>query len=354
MHAVFPRKAWETRESNIRTSPLQAFGRTLSGMSPWLSLGEDSTKEGKLRARYAGLARQCLINATNPVSPDYMFGDSTQERIVHAAYIAYPLLIAPAQLWMPLDSQQQKNIIIALKTHRFFKPNESNWLLFPALIETALWKLTGSCEKKPIVLALQKHNEWFLGDGVYGDGPPFHWDYYNSYVIHPLLLEVLRNTADLGIATDSLVSEAVSRGGRYAEVIEHLISPEGTFPVIGRSSVYRIAFLQQLEYMAFRERKLPLSLNPGATRSAITAVIKRMMLAPGTFDQKGWLNAGIVGEQINARDYYNYTGALYMCVLGLSHLGIPATDRFWTDPAGKWTQQRIWSGEQLTDQQVFK
>ena len=112
--------------------------------------------------------------------------------------------------------------------------------------------------------------------------------------------------------------------------------------------------LQQLEYTAFREKKLPGSLNPGATRSAISAVIKRMMQAPGTFDKNGFLNAGIVGEQVNARDYYNYTGALYMCTLGLTHLGIPADDRFWTEPAGKWTQQRIWSGENLPDQRVFK
>lgn len=78
------------------------------------------------------------------------------------------------------------------------------------------------------------------------------------------------------------------------------------------------------------------------------------MLAPGTFDKDGWLNVGIVGEQVNARDSYNYTGALYMCTLGLSHLGIRPDDSFWTEPAQKWTQQRIGSGEKLPDQRVFK
>lgn len=354
LHTDFPRKNWETRESNIQTSPLQAFGRTLSGMAPWLSLGADTTEEGILRSKYIAIAKQCLINATNPGSKDYMFKDATQERIVHAAYIAFPLLIAPEQLWKPLTQQQKNHVIAALKTHRNFTPNESNWLLFPALIESALWKLTGTCDKKPIEYAIKKHTDWYLGDGVYGDGPDFHWDYYNSYVIHPLLMEVLRNSKEMGMAVDGIRKEAIQRGQRYAEVLEHLVSPEGTFPVIGRSSVYRIAFLQQLEYLVFREKKLPASVSPGATRSAITAVIKNMMLAPGTFDENGWLNAGIVGEQVNARDYYNYTGALYMCVLGLSHLGIPANDTFWTEPAGKWTQQRIWSGEDLTGQTVFK
>jgi hypothetical protein len=253
-----------------------------------------------------------------------------------------------------LSAIQQKNIITALETHRAFKPNESNWLLFPAIIETAIWKFTGKCNRQVIEYAIKKHEEWYLGDGVYGDGPEFHWDYYNSYVIQPLLIEVLQNCKAMGMPVDNILKEALARGERYAQLLEHLISPEGTFPVIGRSSVYRIAMLQQLEYMTFREHKLPSTLDAGATRAAITAVIKRMMLAPDTFDEKGFLNAGIVGEQTGARDYYNYTGALYMCTMGLSHLGIPADNIFWKKPAGKWTQQKIWSGEKIADQTVFK
>ena len=39
--------------------------------------------------------------------------------------------------------------------------------------------------------ALRQHDQWYKGDGIYGDGPQFHWDYYNSFVIHPMLLDVL-------------------------------------------------------------------------------------------------------------------------------------------------------------------
>lgn len=354
LHDVFPRKSWETRQSNVHTSPLQAFGRSLSGMAPWLSLGEDATQEGQLRAKYGALARACLINASDPDSPDFMFKNPTQEIIVHAAYIAYPLLLAPKVLWEPLKAEEQHNLITALKLSRQFKPNESNWLLFSALIESAIWKFTGQCDMQKIDYAIKKHMEWYLGDGVYGDGPDFHWDYYNSYVIHPLLIETLSTCLEMGKPVQETLHLCMERGLRYAEVLEHMISPEGTFPVIGRSSVYRMAALQQLEYMAFRKKRLPDSLRPGGTRCAIMAVIENMMEAPGTFDNQGWLNAGIVGKQIGARDDYNYTGALYMCAMGLSHLGIAADDDFWTAPAEKWTQQRIWSGDDLTDQTVFK
>lgn len=40
--------------------------------------------------------------------------------------------------------------------------------------------------------ALDSHKAWYKGDGIYGDGAEFHLDYYNSYVIHPLLLQVLK------------------------------------------------------------------------------------------------------------------------------------------------------------------
>src|SRR6476620_4557786 len=45
---------------------LEAFGRTLSGIAPWLALGPDATAEGKLRAKYIELSRKALVNATDP------------------------------------------------------------------------------------------------------------------------------------------------------------------------------------------------------------------------------------------------------------------------------------------------
>ena len=354
LYKAIPRKDWETDDANIQTSPLQAFGRTLSGIAPWLSLGADNSEEGKLRSKYIDLSVKGLINSTNPQSPDYMFGNPTQQLIVHLAFLAYPLLIAPNQLWEPLTQKQKDNVIEALKMHRKFVPNENNWLLFSSVIECAIWKFTGQCEMAPIEHAVNQHMKWFLGDGTYGDGSYLHWNYYNSYVIHPFLLETLKFCKEKGNPLGENLQECVNRGQRYAVILEHLISPEGTFPVIGRSSTYRIAVFQELEYMVFRWNKLPEPLDPGATRDAITAVIHRMMEAPGTFDKNDWLNAGIVGHQINARDYYNCTGALYMCAMGLIHLGISANDPFWTSPAANWTQKRIWSGEDIPSQEIFK
>ena len=42
-----------------------------------------------------------------------------------------------------------------------------------------------------LTVAVNKINEWYLSDGWYSDGPEFALDYYNSYVIHPMYVEVL-------------------------------------------------------------------------------------------------------------------------------------------------------------------
>ncbi len=40
-----------------------------------------------------------------------------------------------------------------------------------------------------IDFAVDKHKEWYKGDGWYGDGPDFHLDYYNSFVIQPMMMQ---------------------------------------------------------------------------------------------------------------------------------------------------------------------
>jgi hypothetical protein len=199
---------------------------------------------------------------------------------------------------------------------------------------------------KPIEYAVQRHEQWYLGDGTYGDGAEYHWDYYNSYVIQPMLLEVLRVCAQKKNSLGDLRPKILARAQRYAAVQERLISPEGTFPVIGRSSAYRFGALQLLADISL-QHELPHDLQPAAVRGALTAVIRRMMEAPETFDAQGWLQVGAVGHQPSIREGYISAGSLYLCLCGMLQLGLPADDPFWTAPAEPWTQKRIWSGADI-------
>jgi hypothetical protein len=325
---------WE--KLRVAWTHYEAFARTLAGIAPWLSLGPDDTPEVRLRAHFIHLARHSLINATDPASPDFMnFGTVPDQPLVESAYLSSALLIAHRQLWEPLTPVQKVHVIRALHTSLAIRlTHNNNWILFPAMIASALWELDGKGDPAPIDKGVRQIEQWYLGDGVYGDGPEFHWDYYNSYVIHPMLLQVLRSAERRHLPVAKSMPLAMDRAHRYAEILERLISPEGTFPVMGRSSAYRFAAFYHLGYMALN-KDLPDSLNPAAVRAGMTAVIRRMIEARGTFDDQGWLTLGAVGSQPGLREDYNATGSLYICLTGLVHLGLPADDPFWTAPAAE-------------------
>jgi hypothetical protein len=195
--------------------------------------------------------------------------------------------------------------------------------------------------------ALRQHEQWYRGDGHYGDGPEFHWDYYNSFVIQPMLLETLDAVASESAAWKAMVAPVQKRAVRYAAILERLISPEGTFPPIGRSLAYRAGAFQLLAQMAWR-RALPSEVTPGQVRAALTAVQRRAMEAPGTFDDRGWLRIGFAGHQPGIGETYISTGSLYLCAFALLPLGLAPEDPFWREPARPWTARRAWSGEPMT------
>jgi hypothetical protein len=346
-----PSHDWE--RERVQFAKLEALGRALAGISPWLELGPEQTEEGQTRSRLIELSVKSLVNATDPSLPAFLNFDRGGQALVDTAFLSQGLLRAPHQLWGRLDATQRSNVVAALKSSRRLKAGESNWLLFPATIEAALWEFTGECDQSRIEYAVKRHMEWYKGDGTYGDGNEFHWDYYNSYVIQPMLLEVLRVCREHHHPLGDLYTKVLARARRYAAIQERLISPEGTFPVIGRSSTYRFGAFQDLSLMALLHQ-LPEGVKPSAVRGALTAVIRRMIEAPGTFDEQGWLTPGVAGRQLSVREGYISSGSVYLCTEGLLHLGLPPNDPIWTDPPADWTQKRIWSGEDVPADHAIK
>ncbi|ULT27823.1 DUF2264 domain-containing protein [Sphingobacterium sp. E70] len=59
----------ESRNNLDRTgcTYLEAFGRLMAGMAPWLELGPDNTAEGKLRKKYIDLSIACIKMRRIPI-----------------------------------------------------------------------------------------------------------------------------------------------------------------------------------------------------------------------------------------------------------------------------------------------
>lgn len=332
---------------------LEAMARTLAGLAPWIELGDDGTAEGLERARLAALARRAIDAGTDPASPDFLNFDRGAQPLVDAAFLAQATLRAPNELGRKLDPRVRANLVAALKATRAIEPYQSNWLLFASMVEVALQRLGEPRDEVRLGEALNRFAGWYVGDGAYGDGPEFHWDYYNAFVIQPMLVELLDHVGDETAEWRALREHVRARARRFAEIQERMIAPDGSFPVLGRSIVYRGAAFQSLAQSAWR-RELPESVRPGQARRALSAVIRRTLEARGKFDEHGWLRIGLAGHQPGLAEHYISTGSLYLCSVIFLPLGLPATDPFWTEPASRTTWERAWSGEDLPADRAWR
>jgi hypothetical protein len=358
-HTLKARMPVETRQASDprnrkAVSHLEALGRAFTGIAPWLNLGADSTAEGRLRGKYIDLCIKAIGNAVDPASADYLrFGGNDRQTLVDAAFLAHGLLRSRDQVWPKFDVETRQRLVEELQSTRQFTPGENNWLLFSAMIEAALLEFTGQCEMKPITYAIARHNEWYKGDGWYGDGQHFHLDYYNSYVIHPMLIDILGVLKEKNIAgSDSLYQTELQRMIRYADQQEKLISPEGTYPALGRSTAYRFGAFQTLAQAALM-KKLPEHIMPSQVRAALTRVIGRQ-LVDGSFDENGWLLTGFCGHQPEIAETYISTGSLYLCAAVFLPLGLSPRDDFWANPSAAWSSQKAWNGNTMVIDRALK
>lgn len=323
---------------------LEALGRTLAGVAPWLELAGGDDGEAQARATMVGWARASIDAATHPESPDRLDFRAGEQNLVDAALLAQGVLRAPTELWAHLAPAAQQRLVDALHQTRRHTPYYNNHILFAAIIEALLYRVGADWDPARVDFAVRQCEQWYLGDGMFADGPGFAWDYYNSFVIHPMLVDILQTVAPTSASWEKFREPALQRATRHAEVLERMIAPDGTFPPLGRSLTYRFGAFHLLAQMALLKR-LPAGVSPAQVRGALTAVIRRHIEAPGTFDSGGWLTLGFCGHQPGLAEPYVSTGSLYMCLTGLLPLGLSPQDEFWVAPPRAWTAARIWAGE---------
>ena len=346
---------WDGR--NKKVTYMEAFGRLMAGIAPWLALPDDDTEEGKMRRQLREWALKAYANAVDPNSPDCLLWSGEGQAMVDAAYIAESFLRAYDALWEPLDQTTKDRYIKNFTNIRHIDPPYTNWLLFSALIESFLAKSGADCDEYRVNSAIRKVEEWYAGDGWYSDGPDFAFDYYSSYVFHPMYLETLKAMQEAGkrnrIDYQKYYDRALKRAQKYSIVLERFISPEGTFPVFGRSIPYRMATMQPLALMALYE-KLPEGLSNGQVRAALTKVMHNMYDGKENFNDGGYLTIGFAGRQPNIADWYTNNGSLYMTSLSLLPLGLPATHPFWSDAPQPWTNKKAWGGQPFPKDHIWK
>ena len=207
--------SWDGRPKDVAS--MEAFGRLIAGIAPFVALPEDDSTEGKIRKKLKLQIQQSLAHAVNPTSPDYLYWGTPKSRqpLVDAAFIAQALLAAPEALWTPLDETTKQRIIHEFKTIRQIKPVNNNWVLFAAMIESFLLFIGEPIDVQRMDTAVETIEKWYIGDGWYKDGEKFHFDHYNGFVIHPMLVEVLRVNVANGRMEKTRYDIAFKRMQRY-------------------------------------------------------------------------------------------------------------------------------------------
>ena len=178
-------------------APLEAFGRSMLGLAPWLEADADALDEDEcaLQAIWREKAIRCIDMATDPASPDFMNFTTGGQPLVDAAFLCHALVRAPKALAAALPERVRRNLAEALRSSRVITAGSNNWVFFTAMVEAGLHVLGEPYDMTRVLYALRVFQDWYVGDGVYGDGAHYHWDYYNSFVIQPLDFQSLGNLA---------------------------------------------------------------------------------------------------------------------------------------------------------------
>ena len=274
-------------------SYLEAFARVFNGISPWLELGPDISEEGKVREKYIRLTLQAIKNAVSTNNNDYIFIVEPKQSLVDVALFAQGLLRAKNQIWLNLPMDVQARIIREFKNTRIIAPFENHWLLYTSMIEAALLEFTGECDMERLTYAIAKfRDELYVGDAIYSNGADFEVGYFNSLVIHPMLNDILRVMRKYSLRDGEFLDVQLMRSSRLASQLERIISPEGTYPLLGNALSYRCGVFHLLSQAALL-KILPRNISQAQVRCALTKVIQRQFEGNQNFNSEGWLICGL-------------------------------------------------------------
>ena len=328
---------------------LEAVGRTICGVSSWLNLDDSliiSPDEKEKHRELFEYAERTLSNIVLEKKNDYVNFAEGSQNLVDAAYLCLGLHRSP-RLWDALSQQTRELMIKELKKTRQYNCLESNWLLFASMVEAFLYEKTGTCDYSRLDRGLEHFiYAYYLGDGVYGDGYEYHNDYYNSYVIHPMLTEILLILGDVDDKYKMMWNLELERLRRWSGIQERTVAPDGSIPVVGRTITCRTGSFHGLATAVLYD-VLPYSVTKGQVRSAMTAMLKKTMSSQDNYTSNGFLTMGFAGKQPSLAESYCCPASMYHCLTVFLPLGLPEESPFWMEEPADWTSVRIYNGEDI-------
>lgn len=253
--------------------------------------------------------------------------DHHDQTLVEATAIAVGLHWSRPWLWDPLPDPTKQRLISWLSGARNRWCADNNHVMFGATVQAFLASVGADHDDEAIDGALNRIEEWYVGDGWYSDGVGRRFDHYNGWTFHlyPFLIEQMLGGVSGGArGTTSSFDVFRTRLRMFLDDYQHLFDASGNPVLQGRSLIYRWGMAAPF-WMGEIQGSSPLA--PGRTRRLASGMLSGFVDA-GTLDN-GVLGLGWKRPAPDLLQSYNSPGSPLWASKGFLGLLLPAEHAVW-------------------------
>lgn len=293
---------------------LEGFARPLWGLVP-LAAGGGTFDDWMCY-------RAGLTNGSDPAHPEYWgaAGDYDQ-RLVEMAAIGFALALAPDVIWSPLEPYAKKNLATWLNRINEVEVVDNNWLFFRVLVNLGLARVGAKHSSQKAKAALNRLEQFYLGEGWYSDGPTAQRDYYIP-VMHFYALIYAKLAQEDDSSRANLFRE---RAAAFAKDFINWFAADGSALPFGRSLTYRFAQSAFWGALAFAG----VEVLPWVIIKGLLLRNLRWWARHPIFTDGGVLSVGYAYPNLLMAEEYNSPASPYWAMKSFLPLALPESHPFW-------------------------
>lgn len=292
---------------------MEGYARPLWGLAPFAAGGG--------HFGHWPLYRRGLVNGTDPQHPDY-WGTVTavDQRMVELAAIGFALLLAPEQLWNPLQEGEKQQVAAYLRHARGLEYSANNWKFFRIILDLGLDHVGRGAADTLSEQYLGEIDRLYVADGWYRDGDTRQMDHYIPFAMHFYGLIYAR------YGTRQLHRDGFrDRAAAFAHQVRHWYADDGAALPFGRSLTYRFACAGFWGALAFADLEaLPWGVIKGYYLRHL-----RWWSAHAVTDRDGVLAIGYAYPNLLMSENYNSACSPYWACKAFLPLALDEDHPFW-------------------------
>lgn len=303
-----------------QAAELEAYARPLWGLAPLLA---GAASDGAEEADWARLWADGLAAGTDPEHPEY-WGDvgPHDQRMVEMAGLSLAILLDAESFWFSMPQAAQDRAGDWLRRINAHPTADNNWLFFRVLTNLALRKVGQDWSKDATAAALDRLDEFHLGNGYYRDGKWYQLDYYTPMGMHFYGLLIAKLVPDV---FPDHAKRYRARARAFAQEFQHWFADDGAAVPFGRSMTYRFAQGAFWSAAAFADEEV----LPWGRIKALVLRHLRWWAEQPIAERDGILTIGYSYPNLLMSEAYNAPGSPYWALKIFIILALQEDHPFW-------------------------